>query len=61
MGNKTPVPEGPQQIIDLFHGMTVRGVNVDGIVETIGFFGETAGKSLSGLFARAVDYVEINL
>jgi hypothetical protein len=36
-------------------------VNVDGIVETVGLFGKAAGKSLPGLFARAADYVEINL
>ncbi len=61
MGNKTPVPESPQQIIDLRHGLLVRRVNVDRIIETIGFFSETAGKSLPGLFARAADYVEIDL
>ncbi len=61
MGNKTTVPEGPQKIIDLLDSLSVRGDYVDGMIETIGFFGETAGESLPGLFARAADHVEINL
>lgn len=61
MGNKTPVPERPQQIIDLLDSLSVSDDYVDGIIETIGFFGETAGKSLPGLFARATDHVEIDL
>ena len=61
MGNKTPVPERPQQVIDLLHRLAVRDVNVNRIVETVGFFGESTGKSLPGLFARAADYVKINL
>lgn len=61
VGNETPVPECPQQVIDLLHRLTIRGVNVDGIVETIGFLGKAAGKSLPGLFTRATDYIEINL
>jgi len=61
MGNKTAVPEGPQQVIDLLHGLTVRDVNVDGIVETVGFFGESTGKSSSGLNTRAANNIKIDL
>ena len=45
MRNKTAVPECPQQLVDLLHRLAVRDVNVNGIVETVGFFGETTGKS----------------
>ena len=60
MGDKTSVPECPQQVIDLLHGLAVRDVNVHGIVEAVCFFGESTGKSVSGLFARAANYIKIN-
>jgi hypothetical protein len=41
--------------------LLIRSVNVNGIVEAVGFFGKTACKSLPGLFARAANYIEINL
>jgi hypothetical protein len=31
MGNEAAVPECPQQVIDLLHRLTIRGVNVDGV------------------------------
>ena len=61
MWHKAAVPERPQQIIDLLYGLPVRGVNMDCIVESVGFFSQSAGKSLPGLFARAVDNVKIDL
>ena len=50
VGHETSIAKCPQQLIDLFHRLPIRGVNVDGIVESIGFLGEPAGKSLAGLW-----------
>jgi hypothetical protein len=58
--HKTSVPECPQELIHLLCRLAIGGMNVDGIVETIGFLGKAAGKSLPGLFTQAVDDVEIN-
>lgn len=46
VGNETAIPEGPQQVIDVARGLVIRDVNVDGIVQLVGFFCETAGKAL---------------
>lgn len=58
--HKTSVPECPQEVIHLLYRLAIGGMNVDSIVETIGFLGKAAGKSLPGLFTRAVDDVEID-
>jgi hypothetical protein len=41
--------------------LLIRGVNVNGVVETVGFFGKAARKPLPDLFARAANHIEINL
>ncbi len=61
MRNKASIPERPQQVINLLHCLLIRGVNVNRIVEPVGFFGKAARKSLPDLFARAANHVEINL
>lgn len=58
--HETPVAEGPEQVVELLHGGAIRDVNVDGVVQAIGFLGEPAGESLTGIVTRVTEYIEID-
>ena len=60
VGYEAAVPEGPQQFVNSLHHLTIRDVDVDGILQTIGFLGEPAGKPLPGLNAGTTNYIEID-
>ena len=59
--HEAAVAEGPQEVVQLLHALRIGCMNVDGVIQAIGFFGQPAGKSSTGITARAADNIKIDL